>query len=590
MAYNFLSNCNYLIGALSGGLQNGKSYYGTTHAPTLPPWVGDNGSGNYPWGGMTTKHNNPYTDAPHTGVVRSYEWNITRQVIAPDGYEKPVILINDQFPGPLVEANWGDWIEVKVTNNIESTDEGTAIHWHGFLQEGTPFMDGVPGVSQCPIPPGSSFTYKFQASLYGTSWYHSHYSAQYSDGLFGPLVVHGPSSVPYDIDLGPITVGDWWHTGYAEVVEELLAPNATGRAFSDNNLIQGKMNFNCSTKATGDDTPCTEDAGLAKFRLQSGKTHRLRFVNTGSQGFERVSLDGHNFTVIANDFVPIDPYETSVVTLGVGQRVDVLVTANAGGPDSAFWLRANLTTCSGANQPYALASVLYEGADEDTVPQSEAWDVPDPGDCSNDALELTVPEYPIAVPEPSWTHTLDIAIFVNASLQHLWSLGNVSARVDYNAPTLLQAKDGDLNFDPELNIYNLGSNTSVRLIVQNTSPAPHPIHAHGLNMYVLADGDGTYSPDNATLVRTNNPMRRDVQNIRPFGYLVLQLDTHNTGIWPFHCHIAWHASAGFFSQLVFNPDGLPELARSFPDSVTENCRAWDAFTNREVVDQIDSGV
>lgn len=60
-------------------------------------------------------------------------------------------------------------------------------------------MDGVPGVQQCPIPPGGSFTYTFTADLYGTSWYHSHYSAQYAGGLVGPMIIHGPNHVSYDI-------------------------------------------------------------------------------------------------------------------------------------------------------------------------------------------------------------------------------------------------------------------------------------------------------------------------------------------------------------------------------------------------------
>lgn len=149
---------------------------------------------------------NPYRSAPTTEVTRYYDWNITRGYLQPDGYNKSVILINEQFPGPILEANWGDWIEVKVTNSIGNVNEGTAIHWHGLLQDQTPFMDGVPGVSQCPIASGSSFTYKFQASLYGTSWYHSHFSAQYSGGLHGPIVVYGPTNARYDIDLGPIEV------------------------------------------------------------------------------------------------------------------------------------------------------------------------------------------------------------------------------------------------------------------------------------------------------------------------------------------------------------------------------------------------
>jgi FtsP/CotA-like multicopper oxidase with cupredoxin domain len=60
-------------------------------------------------------------------------------------------------------------------------------------------MDGVPAVSQCPIPPGGTFTYTFLADLYGTSWYHSHYSAQYAGGELGPMIIHGPDTVPYDI-------------------------------------------------------------------------------------------------------------------------------------------------------------------------------------------------------------------------------------------------------------------------------------------------------------------------------------------------------------------------------------------------------
>lgn len=65
---------------------------------------------------------------------------------------------------------------------------GTSIHWHGIRQKQTMDMDGVNGITQCPIAPGDSFTYTFKATQYGTSWYHSHYSVQYADGLQGPLV------------------------------------------------------------------------------------------------------------------------------------------------------------------------------------------------------------------------------------------------------------------------------------------------------------------------------------------------------------------------------------------------------------------
>ncbi|KAK3626067.1 hypothetical protein LTR22_023283 [Elasticomyces elasticus] len=66
-------------------------------------------------------------------------------------------------------------------------------------------MDGTPGVTQCPIAPGKTFTYSFRAELYGTSWWHGHYSAQYVNGLSGAIIVHGPASDnDYDIDIGPV--------------------------------------------------------------------------------------------------------------------------------------------------------------------------------------------------------------------------------------------------------------------------------------------------------------------------------------------------------------------------------------------------
>ena len=93
----------------------------------------------------------------------------------------------------------GDTIQVKVRNNITGPEDGTALHWHGLLQKGTPWMDGVPGITQCPIAPGKTFTYTFIADTYGTTWYHSHFSSQYADGAFGPLVIHGPKTAPYDV-------------------------------------------------------------------------------------------------------------------------------------------------------------------------------------------------------------------------------------------------------------------------------------------------------------------------------------------------------------------------------------------------------
>jgi FtsP/CotA-like multicopper oxidase with cupredoxin domain len=158
-----------------------NSLWGTLLAPTFPLFLTNNPLPNgFPWGFLTAAGSNPYTQAPNTGVIRSYDFTISRGSIAPDGYQKDVILVINQYPGPAIEANWGDVIQVTVHNQITGPEEGTSLHWHGLPQKETPWYDGVPAVQQCPIAPGKSFTYQFRASLYGTTWYHSHYSAQYS--------------------------------------------------------------------------------------------------------------------------------------------------------------------------------------------------------------------------------------------------------------------------------------------------------------------------------------------------------------------------------------------------------------------------
>lgn len=66
----------------------------------------------------------------------------------------------------------------------------------------------LPVGQQCPIAPGKSMTYRYRADSWGTSWYHSHFSAQYTQGVVGPIVIHGPNHVPYDVDLGPVLITD----------------------------------------------------------------------------------------------------------------------------------------------------------------------------------------------------------------------------------------------------------------------------------------------------------------------------------------------------------------------------------------------
>jgi hypothetical protein len=125
-------------------------------------------------------------------------WNMGYNLFAPDGIERYVYTINNRFPLPTIHAIKGDWVLIPVINNIKKPVKGkdgnfvpelTTIHWHGVTMKsvdrhtkrnhreppGTPFMDGVPGINQCPIPgydnPGKNrLDYFFQFVDSGTFW------------------------------------------------------------------------------------------------------------------------------------------------------------------------------------------------------------------------------------------------------------------------------------------------------------------------------------------------------------------------------------------------------------------------------------
>jgi iron transport multicopper oxidase len=136
-------------------------------------------------------------------------WDISFRLAAPDGFSRPVIAVNNQWPPPVIEADVGDTILVNVKNSM--LNETTSIHFHGQFQRGTNEMDGVADVTQCPIPPGGSFLYNFTAEPAGTHWWHSHDKAQYPDGLRGMMIVRDPT---WEKGLGvdgeyAFTLSDW---------------------------------------------------------------------------------------------------------------------------------------------------------------------------------------------------------------------------------------------------------------------------------------------------------------------------------------------------------------------------------------------
>lgn len=97
-----------------------------------------------------------------------YNWDITWVWAAPDGFGRPVIGVNGQWPCPKIEATVGDTVIVNINNKLGN--QTTGIHFHGINQISTPDMDGPSGVTQCPVPPGSSVKYQWVADTAGSYW------------------------------------------------------------------------------------------------------------------------------------------------------------------------------------------------------------------------------------------------------------------------------------------------------------------------------------------------------------------------------------------------------------------------------------
>jgi laccase len=102
--------------------------------------------------------------------------------------------VNGRFPGPAVEISDGDGVVVKVTNEGRYN---VTVHWHGVRQRRTGWSDGPEYVTQCPIRPGESYSYRFTVQgQEGTLWWHAH-SSWLRATVHGALVIRPRAGVPY---------------------------------------------------------------------------------------------------------------------------------------------------------------------------------------------------------------------------------------------------------------------------------------------------------------------------------------------------------------------------------------------------------
>jgi FtsP/CotA-like multicopper oxidase with cupredoxin domain len=209
---------------------------------------------------------------------------------------------NGSVPGQTIEAIEGDRVRLIVENKLP---EPFSMHWHGI--EVPHDMDGMPGLSQDPIPPSGRFTYEFTLRQNGTFFYHSHMAMQEMMGLIGLFIVHPrrPFMPQVDRDFGLILQG--W----------AILPNNT----VPNSLA---MEFNWLT-INGKSGPAT-----TPMLVKLGERVRIRIVNLGMD-HHPMHIHGHQFYVTGTEggrirTTAVEPINT--VLVGVAQARDVEFVAD----------------------------------------------------------------------------------------------------------------------------------------------------------------------------------------------------------------------------------------------------------------------
>ena len=179
---------------------------------------------------------------------------------------------NGSVPGPTIQVSEGDRVRLIVENHLP---EATSMHWHGF--EVPIEMDGVPGISQEPIPPGGRFVYEFTLHQNGTYFYHSHMAMQEMMGMIGLFIMHPkePYQPRVDKDFG-IILQEW----------AILPNNSIPNTLS--------MEFNWLTM-NGKAGPAT-----TPLIVKLGERVRIRFVNLGMD-HHPMHLHGNTFNVTGTE-------------------------------------------------------------------------------------------------------------------------------------------------------------------------------------------------------------------------------------------------------------------------------------------------
>lgn len=212
-----------------------------------------------------------------------------------------------------------------------------------------------------------------------------------------------------------IVLSDWHHRTTDELYD---TASTSGPPTAQNGLINGLNVY---------------DDGGSRFEtnFESGKSYRLRLVNTAIDTMFKFGIDNHTLTVIASDFVPIVPFETEMVSVGIGQRYDVIVTADQ--EPGNYWMRSiPQLTCSSNEMTLNIKGIVTY--DDITVadPTTDAFEYTD--DCSDEPLENLVPFVSLDAGDASTEQVMNVGLsIVNSFFK--WTLNSNTFLSDWGEPS-----------------------------------------------------------------------------------------------------------------------------------------------------------
>lgn len=417
--------------------------------------------------------------------------------ITTDGVPTKLLTFNYMLPGPIISVCEGDTIVVHATNYLS---EGTTIHHHGFSMWATPFMDGVPFVSQYPINPFTTFVYNFLADRSGTLWYHSHFGSQRGFGLFGALIVRVPDELNpmkkcYDIDSNRhvIVLCDWRINFNATVTNILI----NGRGHDQ------KREYNPPI--------------YSKFTVYQNKKYRFRMVFAGTASCSlEVSIQNHTLEVISVDGNDVEKIEVSSIVILPAQRFDFIVKAKQ--KIDNYWIKVRgLTSCANMTNG---AILHYENA-PDSIPEAElsydeipegrqlntldAVNLDNPDQIPVYTLESLIRKFPPSVKNCKIYLTIDFVINNGTFAARINKIsGTISDQVSIihaNSKDYLQddffcnstslKNDGidcGSSFCQCIHKVDLPYDTYCEIFLVNEMTIQHPFHFHGFTFRVLGAG------------------------------------------------------------------------------------------------------